>query len=763
VTTKQPKFRTDLDTAPRVIDEEHLRYFITDSKTEEVFEFGEEEYFLCTHLDGNHSATEVCRIFEKQFGWLLKPAQMEAFVAKLKNLGLLAEEPLAPWEIRYPARKGWTIATPDSLAKKMAQTFSWCFSKTFVIGVGILLTIALVWLAMHFQLFLYEMQVTQNTFSALIILLIPLFGLVIIFPLSELSKAITCKYYGGYVPTFRIRLFHRIIPNFYADIWDSLWFLSKKKRVHILSTGFVMQALLLYAGIIGWYFTEPWSIPHTCFIYFILAAAFFGIINLIPLARRDGYFLLCNHLEIDNFADRAEELFLSVLFVEPQPEALSAKDKRTFFWFGGLSLLFQIAIPTIFLGFIGYSLISALNGAGATLFLVILMLRFEETIKRQWIQIPIMGKILTCQHGVIKMRFLVKTGLLIAVAVMLFLPYPFEAGGDFKVLPAGQLGVRAEVAATIKDILVAENQVVNKGQPIAKLDERLYQNRIDILQASIAEAQAMLSLRQKGAKPEEIAKGQQAVEAARKNLQYSQKEEQRYAGMLKEKAIPETDYQLVKRKKDLDQEALELALKDLDLVKSGARDEEIKALEAELHKYEAELLQAKGDLERTTLYSPIDGVIITPYLAQRIGQRLESGDLLLVIEDNTKVVAEIEVAEESITKVKIGAEVKLRTWANPTRTLTGKTIEIAPVAYEKSLHRVERTLSNREQLLGQKEVLKPAGKVVRVLSEFPKNGDAIKTDMTGYAKIETEFLPVGIAFTRWLVRFVYVEVWSWIP
>jgi multidrug resistance efflux pump len=420
-------------------------------------------------------------------------------------------------------------------------------------------------------------------------------------------------------------------------------------------------------------------------------------------------------------------------------------------------------LPIILLGFIGYTLTSTLYGAGATLFLVILLLRFEETIKKHWIQIPILGKILICQHGVIQMRLLVKTGLLIAVAVVLLLPYPFEAGGDFKVLPTKQLGVRAEVAGTIKDVFVAENQVVRIGQPLAKLDERLYQNRIEVLQASIAEAEAMLNLRKKGAKPEEIAKSQQAVESAKKNLQHSQKEEQRYAVMLKEKAIPETDYQQVKRKRDLDQESLELAKKDLDLVKSSAQDEEIKALEAEINKYEAELLQAKGDLALTTLYSPIEGVVITPYLAQRLGQRLEAGDLLMVIEDSTHFLAEIEVAEEDISKVKIGAEVKLRTWANPTRTLMGKTIEIAPVAYEKSLHQIERTLSGREQLLGQKEVLKPAGKVVRVLSEFPREGDAVKTDMTGYAKIKTEILPVGLAFSRWLVRFVWVEVWSWLP
>lgn len=233
--------------------------------------------------------------------------------------------------------------------------------------------------------------------------------------------------------------------------------------------------------------------------------------------------------------------------------------------------------------------------------------------------------------------------------------------------------------------------------------------------------------------------------------------------MLREKAIPETDYQLVKRKRDIDQEALELAKRDFELVKSGARDEEIKALEEEINKYKAQLQQAKGDLEQTTLYSPLDGMVITPYLKQKLGQRLESGDLLLVVEDRIHSIAEIEVDEEDIPLVKINAVVKLRTWADPTKTIMGKVVEIAPVAYEKSVRQVERTLSNREQLLAQKQVVKPMGQVIRVLSEFSNDGDRYKTDMTGYAKIETRYFPVGLAFSRWLVRFAWVEVWSWLP
>ena len=89
-------------------------------------------------------------------------------------------------------------------------------------------------------------------------------------------------------------------------------------------------------------------------------------------------------------------------------------------------------------------------------------------------------------------------------------------------------------------------------------------------------------------------------------------------------------------------------------------------------------------------------------------------------------------------------------------------MSIAPVAYEKSRKRVERTLTETELIIEKNEIIREQGKVVRVLSELSNADGLLKTDMTGYAKIECEKKPVGIAFTRWLVRFITVEVWSWI-
>lgn len=111
--------------------------------------------------------------------------------------------------------------------------------------------------------------------------------------------------------------------------------------------------------------------------------------------------------------------------------------------------------------------------------------------------------------------------------------------------------------------------------------------------------------------------------------------------MFKKKAVSEEDYDNALRQRDLDQERFEFAKKNLELVKSGARDEEIEAIEAGIRRLEVNLAHAKKDLQLTTLVSPADGRIITSYLSQTVGQYLSVGDLFAVVEDARTIIAEI--------------------------------------------------------------------------------------------------------------------------
>lgn len=760
-----PELRKDLKIVPYQSEGKGIRYLIKIPETEDSFEFGETEYFLCKQLDGRTGLSHILAAFQDNFKIPLQQKQLDAFVRNLARTGLTVDD--ETMVSRHSSSemdiKIWSLFNPDPIFRRLAKSLAWCFSDYFL-AIPVLLTlIALAIAIKHGSVFFYGLNSTFRYEHLVSFLSIPCLGFFLVYPLGEVAKGLACRHYGGQVPEFTVGFLFRCIPRFSSNIWDSLWFLTKDQRIIVFATGPICQLMLLDVALIGWKNSMPFSGISLFWSFLVLSSTLYLLLNLNPFIQRDGYFMLANWLEIRDLRDRAEDLAKAWFLRKPMPEPLDVRELKIFFWYGGFSILFTFLFTWFVLGCTGQMLTSSFQGVGALLFLFFMYLRFEVFFKRQLSRIPFIRGGVMNQEGSIKYRIVKNLGILVILGVICVLPYPYEAGGDFRIVPARQLGVRTEVAATIKDVLVKENEMVKKGQPLAILDDRIPKKQIEQIQASIDEAEAVLALRRKGGKPEEIAKAQQEVETAAKALEYSAQEATRYKKMFEQKAIPETEYQNAAMRHDLDKERLELTKKNLAIIKSGAQDEEVEAMEAKIRLLMVERNQAEYALLATTLYSPIDGRIINPYLSQKVGQRLEIGELFAVVEDTSTYIAEVEIPEEDIDEVRIGALVKLRTWAYPNTTIQGKTTSIAPVAYDKSWRRVVRTLSERESYIGQKELLRDEGKVVRVLSEFSNDSGLILSDMTGYAKIECETKPVIVAFTGWLRRFVFVEIWSWLP
>jgi hypothetical protein len=70
----------------------------------------------------------------------------------------------------------------------------------------------------------------------------------------------------------------------------------------------------------------------------------------------------------------------------------------------------------------------------------------------------------------------------------------------------------------------------------------------------------------------------------------------------------------------------------------------VQPAEAEVRCLEAELAFVEDELRRATVYSPADGVVVTPYLKNRVGQLAHRGDLLCFRRARTTV--EITVPEK---------------------------------------------------------------------------------------------------------------------
>jgi len=760
--TQLPKFRTDLEVIPRVVEGEGLRYVIKDPRTEKIFAFGEEEYFICRQFDGQTSLSAIQAAFYQQFHLPLDLEQLEAFVRHLAGLELvevaLAAEEI-PWH--FPVYyKRHSLGNPDRWLKRLAPWFSWCFTRTFVVGVAFLMLMWLILVVKYSSFYRYE--VVHNLWNPGPFILETLLGLFVINLIGEFAKALALKHWGGSVPELCLGLAYRVIPTFHFDISD-LWTKKRDVQLKILSAGLMAQLALVAIGMLGWRITAPWTSIHLFWVVFTMSAQFFFLINFIPLLPRDGYFLLGAWLETPELFTRSRGLVEAWFFRRPLPEPVTLRQRRWYKVFGGASVAFLFIFWLVILGIVGYCLIWhwKLKGLGACLFLIILGLRYGDNMKMLSSRLFSHQGLSSNHSGFFTKKRLIGLGVLLLLIIIFFIPYPYDAGGNFWILPTHQLSIRSVVPGEIEEVLVREGEWVQKGQPLALLLDKDQKARLDSAKESLTAAQEKLAMMKKGAKPEEIAKAAQEVKLAQKALQYSSIEADRFIKMFREKSVSELDYLNKLKARDEDRERVILAQKNLDLVKVPFRPEEIRGQEAEVRRLEAGLALAEKNQQLTKICAPAEGRLITAHPLQKAGQYLDVGDLLGVIEDARIIQAEIEVPENDITLVKLGARVKIKTWAIPTKTYAGKVTAIAPAAYNQPRHRVERVLTEKE--FRTMQVLADQGQVIRVISEFPKTDGLLHTDMTGYAKIHAKYMPLGVAYTRWLMRLILVEIWSWLP
>ncbi|MEW6218672.1 MAG: HlyD family efflux transporter periplasmic adaptor subunit [Thermodesulfobacteriota bacterium] len=759
----RPVLRQDLVILPRLDGEGSFRYLVRDPRSGELFDLGEEEIFLCQQLDGSRERAAVGAAFAERFGKPISDDSLGAFIRHLGSLGLLAQRTGEETLVGADEGTKHRLGNPDRLLTFLKGQLGWCFSSFGLGLVAALACLALGVAAAHGGDLLHELRMIGRQ---RIMVAVPLFWIFGIIPAAEGVKALACQVRGGHVHEICLVWVYRVIPHIYANLSDVFWVMDKKARLRVLRAGLIFRLVLISLGLLVWVNVAPGSTLRTFSALFVCAAVINLVLEALPLLQRDGYLLFAAWTEQRDLWYRARTLLKAQVLGRPQPEPLAAGEGRRFLVFGLLAWLAQYGLLALVLSAVGLELVERFQGVGAGLFLIILGLRCEPFLRGQLERLPGRASlpVLANQHGRVWLSRLVWIVLLLGFAVVLFLPYPYEVGGEFRIVPGTQYGVRAPVAGEVETVTVVEGQAVKKGDVVAVFQTRDARMRVEAAQAAVDDLKARLRLLREGAKPEEIALAEQQVSAAAKAAEYSQAQARRYEEMARGKAASAEELETALRSRDLDRERLELARRGLALARSGARGAEIQAAEAELRRQEVLLDHAREDLRLTTVVSPADGRIITPRVEETRGQYLAEGELFLVVECDGPLRAEVEVPEDEITDVVPGARVRLRTWADPDTTYLGSVREIAPVAYDKSLKRVRRTLTQREEAVEQREILRDQGKAVRLVCDLTlPEGMVLRSDMTGWAKIESSTRPVAVAFTRWLVRFVMVEVWSWIP
>ncbi len=737
--------RTDLSTSVRFEQRGHRTYILKDPSSGKEMEFGEEEHFVCTLLTGRYTLHIIQTAFKKRFNMVITSGQIEALVLRLREAGLLAESRSSSLTdlLETSLPDTWTrfsIFDPDRFFSVLAGRFSFCFSTPFVAAsCAILMLAALTAYNNYNRIGLELRQLFDNIPFYRVFLVSYLF---INIP-GEIARGAACSRFGGRVDEFGVWFAYELIPKFYCRgrIWEIN---SKAGRGWTFMSACYYSLLASSVSVLMWAMTDPGSGLRTFWLIGAVAGLIDAIVRANFLWPTDAQFAFDNWMEISAFRNRAVSAVIAWVWRRPMPEKFSRHDSMLFLSYGASALIATLAGVSVLVYFGSTGLVGAFGGGGALIIFSAVVFKYRkwlgEHVKQQkavqWIMKNNSG---TKTNG--KKAFKLRKWLVIsAIALLMLVPYPYEPGGPFKFLSVRKVEVHTQVSGEIKEVFVKEGDWVKGGQTIAVLDAREHQKDYDATLANLDKAQAELKLLKAGPKQEEVEKARQQLDTAKTNHEYSEKEATRLEALYKGGAVSQEEYDAAAKVASVDSQNVKVAKANLELVMSGARPEEIQAQEALVRDLDARLKYFADNLARCVVKAPVTGQVMTPYLDKSVGRILAENELLLTLQDSTVIQAEVYMPEADMEENRIGARVKVRPWAYPTSIFYGKVISVAPKA--------EQT---------------PDGNVVRVITEIPNSDLMLKPDMTGEAKIDGGWKPLVVAFTRAIVRFVMVQVWSWLP
>lgn len=326
------------------------------------------------------------------------------------------------------------------------------------------------------------------------------------------------------------------------------------------------------------------------------------------------------------------------------------------------------------------------------------------------------------------------------LAYVFYLPYDYEVGGEFTVQSGEISQVRSRTDGEIIKVSISEGEWVETDQIMAELSNWDEKRNIALREAEIERLNAELKTLLDGPRPEEIALKEQELTSRELMVQFAKSELERTEQLYESDTIPKKILDDRRDKLLLAESERDEAKIALQLLKSGARESDIAAARAQISQHEKELEYAQLQLEQTLIRAVKSGQVVSDMSKKPVGSYLPEGGLFAELEDNRVVFANIDVPETEIEEVELGAETELRLWSDSETRLIGTVYKIAPKAEERDF-----------------------GKVIRVTVEVPNSEGRLASEMTGYAKIAAEERTVLEAFTRMIVLFFQIELWSWLP
>jgi HlyD family secretion protein len=294
------------------------------------------------------------------------------------------------------------------------------------------------------------------------------------------------------------------------------------------------------------------------------------------------------------------------------------------------------------------------------------------------------------------------------------------------IIEVTQVDVAFEVPGRVVERFADEGVMLDKGDPVGRLDDREYRLQVERAAAAKAAADARYRMMLQGARAQEIDQALAAAESAESELRLRRREYDRAASLFKEGVVSQGDLDRAETALANATAARDRAGAQLALLREGFRTEEIEQARAVLRQAEKELELAELNLSRCSLFAPMAGRVLSK--SREVGEMVQPGTTIVTVGDLSRPWVNVYIGERDLGKVRLGMEAQVTVDSFPDRPFPGKVTfiseraEFTPKNIQTPDERVKLVYRVKVEVESPDGVLKPGMPADTVLPLQPPAG-----------------------------------------
>lgn len=230
--------------------------------------------------------------------------------------------------------------------------------------------------------------------------------------------------------------------------------------------------------------------------------------------------------------------------------------------------------------------------------------------------------------------------------------------------PVTQVSVGSQVSGQVRQVLVDFNAEVKAGQLIAEIDPETFEYRVRSAQADLDAARASVLTAQANA-----AASRAAISRAQTDLAEARRVHERNQQLVAQAFIAQSEADRTRAVMASAEEGVKAAQAQL-----GVSAAQITTAQAIVAQREAVLAQARVDLGRTQIKSPVNGIVIkrTVERGQTVAASLQAPELFVIAQNLSDMQVDASIDEADVGRIRPGQKATFTVDAFPGQTFEGQ-------------------------------------------------------------------------------------------